>query len=158
MSSFFAGVSDAHREANRGANREANEAAAMCRFERGVVYGKGTEEHRSGVQSEQACCALCAGEPGCAVATYVPASNSCWFHGQDALSRRLNASKGAVSCLVNEPWSVSVSVCLHICAVHTCVQRSPRTRLFHAYFCNICTANYLLAGMYNYIITTGCRE
>ena len=59
----------------------------LCRFERGVDYGRGSRENKAGVKSEQECCAFCANEPSCVVATYIVVQEQCWFKGQDALSR-----------------------------------------------------------------------
>ena len=75
--------------------------AGGCRFERGVDYGRGSRENRTGVKSEQECCAFCANEPSCAVATYMVVQEWCWFKRQDALSRPPSAKEGAVSCVLN---------------------------------------------------------
>ena len=82
-----------------------------------MVYGnRGTLDHKTGVQSEQKCCTLCAAEPGCAVATYLPAREQCWFKGEQPLTDGSAAAadsalptrvlKSAVSCVLQSLSSV----------------------------------------------------
>jgi len=86
------------------------------RLKRDLVYGThGTREHKTGVQSEQECCALCMAESDCAVATYLPANEQCWFKVEEALKKGARTLKGAVSCvLAQRPRNLVNETCAAI--------------------------------------------
>ena len=75
-----------------------------CRFEAGVDYdrGGGGRAHATGVASKEACCALCKERPSCGVATYLAASQQCWFKPFLATRRPSQSSAGVVSCILTE--------------------------------------------------------
>ena len=82
-----------------------------CRFEAGVDYdrGGGRRAHATGVASKESCCALCKERPSCGVATYLAASQQCWFKPFLATRRPSQSSAGVVSCILterepNESW------------------------------------------------------
>jgi len=73
-----------------------------CRFEAGVDYdrGGGGRAHATGVASKEACCVLCKARPSCGVATYLAASQQCWFKPFGATRRPSQSSAGVVSCIL----------------------------------------------------------
>ena len=82
-----------------------------CRFEADVDYdrGGGGRAHATGVASKEACCVLCKERPSCGVATYLAASQQCWFKPFLATRRPSQSSAGVVSCILterepNESW------------------------------------------------------